>query len=86
MLVHLRAKAVQENGLGAERAVMSTMAFALGSPRRFAWAQRLSRVGRVLGRSRDRLGWLPPPLSGWTAARDAPRPPRQSLRGWWRRR
>jgi L-lactate dehydrogenase complex protein LldF len=86
MLVHLRGKAVQANGLGTERAVMSAMAWTLRSPRRFAWAVRLSRIGRALGRSRDRLGWLPPPLSGWTAARDAPRPPRQTLRDWWRRR
>ncbi len=83
MLVHLRAKAVQAKGTGAERALFATVAYTMRSPRRFGAALRLSRLGRVLGRRNDRITALPWPLSRWTAARDIPRPPRQSLRHWW---
>jgi L-lactate dehydrogenase complex protein LldF len=86
MLVNLRAKAVEAGGPSAERAVMSVAAWTLGSPVRFSFAERLSRLGRLLGRRRDRMGWLPPPLSAWTMSRDAPRPPRRSLRASWRKR
>jgi L-lactate dehydrogenase complex protein LldF len=86
ILVHLRAQAVRAKGFTPERTAFAAVAWTLRSPRRFALAQRLSRLGRVLGRRRDRLSHLPWPLSRWTAARDLPRPPRQSLREWWRHR
>ena len=86
MLVHLRARAVEAKGASAERTAFAAIAWTLRSPRRFAAAQRLSRLGRLLGRKRDRISRLPWPLSRWTAARDVPRPPRQSLREWWRQR
>ena len=31
-----------------------------------------------------RIRRLPPPLSAWTSARDAPRPAAQTFREWWR--
>ena len=31
------------------------------------------------------MGSPPPPLSGWTASRDLPAPPRESFRDWWSR-
>jgi L-lactate dehydrogenase complex protein LldF len=83
MLVHLRARAVRAKGLTAQRAAFATVAWTMRSPRRFGAALRLSRLGRVLGRSRDRISWLPWPLSRWTSTRDLPRPPRRSLRRWW---
>jgi len=86
MLVHLRARAAVAKGVSAERTAFAAIAWILRSPGRFAIAQRLSRLGRVLGRKRDRISHLPWPLSRWTAARDIPRPPRQSLRAWWRSR
>ena len=49
-----------------------------------AAAQRAGRLGRALGRG-GRIRRLPPPLSAWTAARDAPAPPRQTFREWWRK-
>ena len=86
LLVHLRARVVEERGgLGAEPAAMSLAAWTMRSPRRFAAAERVSRLGRLLGRRRGRIGWLPPPLSAWTTSRDLPRPPRETLREWWRR-
>jgi L-lactate dehydrogenase complex protein LldF len=84
MLVHLRAQAAK--GASTERTVFAAVAWTLRSPRRWAAAQRLARLGRMAGRRRDRIGWLPWPLSRWTAARDLPRPPRASLRDWWARR
>jgi L-lactate dehydrogenase complex protein LldF len=86
MLVHLRAEATRAKGNTVERAAFAAVGWTMRSPVRFAAAQRLSRLGRVLGRRRDRIGALPWPLSGWTAARDLPRPPRRSLRDWWRHR
>ncbi len=86
MLVHLRAQAVRAKGVTAERTVFAAVAWVLRSPRRFAAGQRLARLGRLFGRRRDRLERLPWPLSRWTAARDLPRPTRQSLREWWRHR
>jgi L-lactate dehydrogenase complex protein LldF len=86
MLVHLRARAVAAKGVSAERTVFGAIAWTFQSPARFAAAQRLSRLGRLLGRRSGRISRLPWPLSRWTAARDIPRPPRQSLRAWWRSR
>jgi L-lactate dehydrogenase complex protein LldF len=86
MLVHLRAEATRAKGHTFERTAFAAVGWTMKSPFRFAAAERLSRLGRVLGRRRDRIGALPWPLSAWTAARDLPRPPRHSLRYWWRRR
>ncbi|HEX9033111.1 MAG TPA: LutB/LldF family L-lactate oxidation iron-sulfur protein [Streptosporangiaceae bacterium] len=89
ILVHLRARHVEEAGhasragLSPEAATMAAAAWAMSSPARFAAAQRAGRLGRVLGRH-GRIRRLPPPLSGWTSARDAPVPPRQTFRQWWR--
>ena len=53
----------------------------MSSPRRFSF---FSRRYRLLGR----LGRLPTPASaaaGWTRSRDAPLPPPETFREWWRR-
>jgi L-lactate dehydrogenase complex protein LldF len=86
MLVHLRAKVV-ESGAGhrSEAAAMAAASWVMRSPTRFGAAEWSSRLGRPLGRRRGKLSWLPPPLSGWTSARDLPLPPKQSFREWWRR-
>jgi L-lactate dehydrogenase complex protein LldF len=79
MLVHLRARVVESKGATPERAAMRAMAWTMRSPRRWTRALRLARFARwVRGRRA-----LPPPLSGWTASRDIPEPPKQSLRDWW---
>ena len=54
-------------------------------PSRLAAAQRAgSAAGRLVSRH-ERIGRLPGPLSAWTDARDAPAPPPESFRAWWRR-
>jgi L-lactate dehydrogenase complex protein LldF len=86
LLVHLRARHVEEHGPSAEAISMAAVSWVMASPARFRGGERLLRLGRLLGRKRDRIGALPPPLSAWTAARDLPRPPAQTFREWWRTR
>jgi L-lactate dehydrogenase complex protein LldF len=86
MLVHLRARVVDAK-VGAhhreEATAFRLLGWTMRSRRRWTWALRLARVGRILGRRDGRIHKLPPPLSAWTDARDAPRPPEQSFRDWW---
>jgi len=89
LLVHLRARHVEEAARGRrvpgpEAIAMAAAAWVMASPARYAAAQRTSRAGRILRRG-GRIRGLPPPLSGWTAARDAPAPPARTFREWWRR-
>jgi L-lactate dehydrogenase complex protein LldF len=89
LLVHLRARHVEESGAerrvpSAEAVTMAAASWVMASPARFEAAQRAGRSGRLLGRRRGRIRRLPPPLSAWTAARDAPRPPAQTFREWWK--
>jgi L-lactate dehydrogenase complex protein LldF len=89
VLVHLRGTVVdskRDNRLPTpEMAAMKAAAFMFGSPQRLSAAERLGSLGgRVIGR-RGTIGPLPGPLSAWTDARDAPAPPPESFRAWWKR-
>ncbi|GAA3451302.1 LutB/LldF family L-lactate oxidation iron-sulfur protein [Dactylosporangium matsuzakiense] len=86
LLVHLRAKHVEAAGPSAEAISMAAVAWVMSGATRFRGGERLMRLGRLLGRRRDRISALPPPLSAWTASRDLPRPPAQSFREWWANR
>jgi L-lactate dehydrogenase complex protein LldF len=88
LLVHLRARHVEEKRAATrvpstEALTMAAAAWVMSSPGRFRAAQRAGRGGRMVSR-RGRIGSLPPPLAAWTRARDAPEPPRQTFREWWR--
>ncbi len=88
MLVHLRSRVVDaQRGRRSvpppEAAAMSALGWTMRGQRRWTWALRAMRLGRVLGLGHDHIRRLPWPLSAWTAARDAPRPPAQSFRDWW---
>ncbi|MFD4668564.1 LutB/LldF family L-lactate oxidation iron-sulfur protein [Lentzea sp. NPDC058450] len=88
LLVRLRTRHVDENRGGvpsAEAVAMAAASWVMSSPRRFGAAEAVSRLGRALGRRTDRISSLPPPLSGWTSSRDAPRPPKETFRQWWAR-
>jgi L-lactate dehydrogenase complex protein LldF len=81
-LVHLRAQVKHPL---SERTVFHVSGSVLASARRLSAAQRVASLSRhVIGRS-GRIRRLPPPLSGWTATRDAPAPPAASFRAWWKR-
>jgi L-lactate dehydrogenase complex protein LldF len=89
MLVHLRAKVVESKSEHSrlpspEAAGMRALAWTMTDPRRWRRALRTTRLGRLLGR-RGRIPMLPPPLSRWTAARDAPLPPPETFGEWWAR-
>jgi L-lactate dehydrogenase complex protein LldF len=71
-----------------ERLALGAAAWTLRASRRLAWAQRgVSVLRRLLRRSRSPgwIGWLPPPLTGWTRTRDVPALPPESFRAWWAR-
>ncbi len=78
MLVHLRSRVVDDKGRTPERAAMAAMAWAMAKPSRWRRALRLLRLGRL---ARGRRA-LPPPLSAWTASRELPVAPKQTLRDW----
>ena len=86
ILVHLRDRHVEaRRGPSLEGLAMRAAASTMASPRRFGAAIRAARFGRVLGRRQGRIRSLPPPLTAWTATRDAPLPPKESFRDWWQR-
>ncbi|MBN9100214.1 MULTISPECIES: LutB/LldF family L-lactate oxidation iron-sulfur protein [unclassified Pseudonocardia] len=88
LLVRLRAQHVDANRGGvpsAEAAAMAAASWVMSTPGRFGAAESASKLGRLLGRSTGRISSLPPPLSAWTASRDAPRPPEETFRQWWAR-
>jgi len=90
ILVHLRAEHVEAAGRRTPEAVaMAAAAWTMAAPHRWRRAQAVARLGRLLGRRRDRqqnrIRSLPAPLSAWTSARDAPRPPAATFRQWWQR-
>ena len=80
VLVHLRARHVEERRANrtvpnAEELTMAAAGWVMAEPRRYTAALRAARPGRILAAARDRIRALPPPLSAWTASRDAPKPP-----------
>jgi L-lactate dehydrogenase complex protein LldF len=89
LLVKLRARHVDEQRKRrvptAEAVAMAAAAWVMADPKRFAAAEKASRAGRLFGRATGRISALPPPLSAWTASRDAPRPPAETFREWWAR-
>jgi len=92
VLVHLRAKVVEQHGwrstLSQEGLLVSGLSGAFGGSGRLAAAERVAAVAaRPLAR-RGRLGHLRlPGLAGaWFRSRDLPAPPAQSFRRWWKER
>jgi L-lactate dehydrogenase complex protein LldF len=88
LLVYLRARHVEEGRRthkipSAEAVTMAAASWVMADPGRYAAAQRAGQSGRALARG-GRLRALPPPLSGWTRARDVPAPPARTFRQWWR--
>ncbi|WP_348728128.1 LutB/LldF family L-lactate oxidation iron-sulfur protein [uncultured Mycolicibacterium sp.] len=88
ILVHLRVAQVdsERGGVpGGEQAAMTAAAWAMGSSRRFALAEKALSAGRLLANRDHRITALPWPASRWTASRDLPEPPPETFRQWWAR-
>jgi L-lactate dehydrogenase complex protein LldF len=90
VLVHLRAQHVEEQKTARrlptpEAVAMAAASWTMSTPKRFAAAEKASRVVRVLGGKKGRISTLPPPLSGWSGSRDAPVSPKETFREWWAR-
>ena len=87
ILVHLRAQQVdsRRNPLAGQALAMRAAAWAMGSPARFALAEKALGVGRLLAGSDHQISALPWPASRWTSSRDVPEPPRETFRQWWAR-
>ncbi|MEO6816311.1 MAG: LutB/LldF family L-lactate oxidation iron-sulfur protein [Edaphobacter sp.] len=97
VLIHLRAKVVDQNTAGIaglfdfEAGAMSAMAMIFKSERRFRAAQRLGRMAetplvRKDGRGVGWISWLPGILGGWTQVRDLQEMPEETFRDWWEKR
>jgi L-lactate dehydrogenase complex protein LldF len=90
LLVQLRAEHTEAHAAAhrlpsAEAAAMAAAAWVMSDPTRFARAGRAAGTARHGIRRGRPLLPLPPPLSGWTASRDAPSPPAETFRDWWAR-
>ena len=83
ILIHLRARIVEESGPAGERMAMKAALAAFANPRLLKLAQT---IGRFLQRPFAADGYIrraPGPAAAWTATRDLPAIPRQSFREWW---
>lgn len=90
LLVQLRAEHTEAHADAhrvptPEAAAMAAAAWVMAEPSRFATTGRAASAGRHGIRKGRPLLPLPPPLSGWTASRDLPSPPRETFRDWWAR-
>ena len=89
VLVHLRAKVVEQRGwrgrASEEAVLMASMGWAFRGSTRLGLSERAAAFGgRVLGRR----GWIrgapgPGMLRAWLRGRDLVQPARQSFRRWW---
>src|SRR5205823_13586474 len=84
ILVHLRNRKVETSKADhkvptPEAIAMAAMSYVWSDHKRWAFAEKLSRLGRLLGR-RGRITRRPFPGPRWTRSRDAPLPPGESFR------
>jgi L-lactate dehydrogenase complex protein LldF len=85
VLTHLRAEVTRAKGRYTAEAVgMSALAWILRDPFRYEMAQKAGQLARLLGHD-GKISRLPGPGKKWTAGRDAPMPPTESFRAWWKR-
>ena len=90
LLVQLRAEHTETHAAAhrlptPEAAAMKAAAWVMAESARFAKAGRVAGLARHGIRRGKPVLPLPPPLSGWTASRDAPALPTETFRDWWDR-
>ncbi|HWO65826.1 MAG TPA: LutB/LldF family L-lactate oxidation iron-sulfur protein [Umezawaea sp.] len=83
VLTHLRAKSVTARGRSPESIAMAAAAWVFSSPSRYERAQKLATFAKLISHD-GRITRLPGPGAAWTSSRDAPVPPKQSFRAWWK--
>ena len=88
VLVHLRAKAVDEKRARrrpptAEALAMKTSAKILTSPKLLSAVTRVARLGAGALARDGAIGPILGPGRAWSDVRDTPVPPKQSFRDWW---
>lgn len=86
VLIHLRGKVVEQQGINVEAMGMKAMSVIFQSRRRFEAAQRLGRIGQWPFVSHGWVKNLPGMLGNWTAVRDLKPMPQRSFRDWWKAR
>jgi L-lactate dehydrogenase complex protein LldF len=87
MLLRLRADAVAAGHAGAaERAAIAGWQLMMMNPALYRAGGRLASAGTRLVARRGQIGWLPPPLSGWSGARDFPAFAARSFNDLWAER
>ena len=87
MLLRLRADAVAGGKAPAvERAAIDGWKVTMSNPTFYRLSGRLASIATRLIAQRGRIGWLPPPLSEWTRARDFPAFARRSFADLWAER
>ena len=79
---HVEAAADTHRAPTPERVAMAVVGYSMAGPRRWRFAQRTTKLGRLISR-RGLIRRLPFPLSRWTASRNLPEPPAQTFREWW---
>jgi len=87
LLVHLRARVVDEKRGGlpsGEEIAMKGAAWLFSDAKRWEKAQKGAELGGRMLRKKDTLGRIPG-LGAWSDARDAPTPPTETFRTWWKR-
>jgi L-lactate dehydrogenase complex protein LldF len=85
VLTHLRAEVVRAKGKRTPEAIgMAALAWILREPHRYEAVQKVGSLARLLARN-GKISRLPGPGAKWTSGRDAPVPPEESFRAWWRR-
>lgn len=84
VLLHLRGKAVEQQARVAERALMRSVAWLFGNPRRLEAAQRLGRLVQRPFVRKGLISRLPGPLGKWTRTRDLRPVSADGFRSWWR--
>jgi L-lactate dehydrogenase complex protein LldF len=83
VLLHLRGQVVRARRRSPERSAMRLVGLVFGGARRFALAQRLTRLAQRPFVRGGAIRRLPGPLGEWTRTRDLKAVPRTSFREWW---
>jgi hypothetical protein len=77
--------ATQTESIGARRTVQALFPYLLIIAVFSVAAQKAASASNRWFGKRTTLGALRWPMSGWSAARDTPVPPKESFRDWWKR-